>query len=335
MKKIIGLLLCSPLLFLACQSEDTVSPALTGDFELASAMVTIDNNSDLQQKISGFANSFDKKGINARTEQDLVEFIRSINSSIEAYGIQLEKAEFYSSDGAGQTVFFSDRGNKQLTSDYVPNDPRNAVPGTAIPYLIDGTQAVTTSGLNTIDPINTVMDTWANVTCSDGLDITNLGLVPFDAGFVQYLVGFGGVNGYFPGIILHAGVLPPVFFNAISPGGGSNILGVCFTFTWVDDINQDGTPDVAIKEIYYNDAFNWQDVVATGSGVDFQTVDLHEVGHGLSQAHFGAVSRTDANGKVHFSPRALMNAGYSGVNRVVEKTDEAGHCSNWANWPNN
>ena len=335
MKKILALLICSPLFFLSCQNEDVVTTPLADDLDQTVAITQIDFSPQVKEQIANFKQKLTKDNALARTDEELVEYISSINASLADYGVQLEKAEFYSADGAGQTVFFSDRGNKQLVSDYVPNDPRNAVPGTAVPYLIDGTQAVTTSGLNTIDPINTVMSTWSSVTCSDGLEITDLGLVPFDAGFVQFLVGFGGVNGFFPGIILHAGVLPPVFFNAIAPGGGSNILGVCFTFTWIEDINEDGTPDVAIKEIYYNDAFNWQDVVATGSGVDFETVALHEVGHGLSQAHFGKVSRTEANGKIHFSPRALMNAGYSGVNRVVEKTDEAGHCSNWANWPNN
>ena len=55
---------------------------------------------------------------------------------------------------------------------------------------------------------------------------------------------------------------------------------------------------------------------------------------GLSQAHFGKLFRTDANGKLHFTPRAVMNAGYTGIQQQIGKTDNAGHCSNWANWPN-
>ncbi|MEJ2005407.1 MAG: hypothetical protein P8X57_10670 [Cyclobacteriaceae bacterium] len=334
MKRIISLLLCSPLLFLACQTDE-VSPSITPDKDLTIAMTAVDFDSEMTAKINAFRNSISKNGVLARSEQDLVAYFSSINESLIDYGIQLEKVEYYAMDEAGRTLFFSDRGNKQLNSDYVPNDPRNLVPGTSIPYYVDGTELVTTSGLNTLAPINDVMSTWESVTCSDGLEFLNAGTSGSDIGFVQSLVGFGGLAGFFPGVIVHAGVLSPAFFNAIAPGGGTNILGVCFTFVWEEDINQDGTPDVAIKELYYNDAFNWQDVVATGSGVDFQTVALHEVGHALSQAHFGAVSRTDKNGKLHFSPRALMNAGYSGVNRVVEKTDEAGHCSNWANWPIN
>ncbi len=62
---------------------------------------------------------------------------------------------------------------------------------------------------------------------------------------------------------------------------------------------------------------------------------LHEAGHGLSQAHFGKAFRSGGNGKLHFSPRAVMNATYSGVQTSIDQTDNAGHCSNWASWPNN
>jgi hypothetical protein len=266
--------------------------------------------------------------------------VKEINELLLPYGVQLEKMEYYSFNEAGRVVFFSDRGNKQLNSDYVANDPRNigsqiGLPANAVPYIIDGTQATTSSGFNTINALNTVMGTWDSVKCSDGLTLPSLGISNSDLGFISNIFfGFGGSNGFFPGAILHAGVLPKGFFDLIAPGGGNGILGVCFTLTWIEDINQDGTPDVALKEIYYNDNFNWQDTVTAGFGVDFETVALHETGHALSQAHFGEVSGTLANGKIHFSPRALMNAGYSGVNRVVEKTDKAGHCSNWGAWPN-
>ena len=275
------------------------------------------------------------KGLSSKNGADLQAQASQFNEMLLPYGIQLEKMEYYTADGAGNTVFFSDTGNKQLGSDYVPNDPRNALPGTAVPYLIDGTQLTTASGLNTLSPLNTVRETWRNITCSSGLELLDLGVTPTDVGYVSNIFGFGGTPGFFPGIIVQAGMLPGAFFDAIAPGGGSFILGVTFTATWLEDINNDGKGDVAIKEVYYNDGFDWQDRVATGSGIDFETVALHETGHALSQAHFGKVSRTESNGKFHFSPRAVMNAGYSGTNRVIEKTDEAGHCSNWGNWPNN
>ena len=61
---------------------------------------------------------------------------------------------------------------------------------------------------------------------------------------------------------------------------------------------------------------------------------MHEVGHGLSQGHFGKAFVTK-KGDIKFAPAALMNAGYSVANRQVGETDLAGHCSNWGDWPNN
>lgn len=263
----------------------------------------------------------------------------AINAALADHGIELEKVEYLTENAAGNTVFFSDRGKKQLTSDYVPNDPRNNN-GTDVPYIIDGTQLGTSSGLSpaqTFNAMTNVMNTWDAVTCSDGLNIPNLGTAPFDVGYVSNILGFGGTTGFFPGIIVHAGVLPGAFFDLLSPGGANSILGVTFTLTYIEDLDEDGRGDVAIKEIYYNDNFNWvdnpNDDIFT-SGIDFETVALHETGHALSQQHFGKVHRTDANGKIHFSPAAVMNAGYTSANRNIAKTDKAGHCSNWGQWPN-
>src|SRR5690606_30507576 len=95
------------------------------------------------------------------------------------------------------------------------------------------------------------------------------------------------------------------------------------------DTNNDGRTDAAWREIYYNDAFLWRD----GSTDAVDTIALHEAGHGLSHAHFGQASVTNANGKLHPAPRAVMNAAYSGVQTNISGTDNGGHCSNWGSWP--
>ena len=132
--------------------------------------------------------------------------------------------------------------------------------------------------------------------------------------------------------------MPAEFFDAIAPPNGSEfILGVTFTFIWVYsngdpvDTDKNGKADVYTREIYYNDAFPWAD----GDHYDVETIALHEAGHGLSQGHFGKLFKTEKNGKYHFAPRAVMNAGYTGIQTSINKTDKAGHCSNWAQWPNN
>ena len=71
------------------------------------------------------------------------------------------------------------------------------------------------------------------------------------------------------------------------------------------------------------------------ANVNVETVALHEAGHGLSQGHFGKGFVTSSNGKLHFSPRAVMNAAYNGVQQDIDQTDNAGHCSIWGQWPNN
>ena len=124
---------------------------------------------------------------------------------------------------------------------------------------------------------------------------------------------------------------------------GPNVLGVTITFVFIDvsqlpnivftDIDGNGKLDTAFREIYYADGFTWFDDGV--SNIDVETVALHEAGHGLSQAHFGKLFSTDKNGKFHFAPQAVMNAGYTGPQRSLLGTDNGGHCSIWGSWPNN
>lgn len=62
---------------------------------------------------------------------------------------------------------------------------------------------------------------------------------------------------------------------------------------------------------------------------------LHEAGHGLSQDPFGTAIVNSSNGKLHFAPRAVMNTAYSGVQQTIDQAENGGHCSIWAQWPNN
>ena len=41
-----------------------------------------------------------------------------------------------------------------------------------------------------------------------------------------------------------------------------------------------------------------------------------------------------SNGRLHFAPRAVMNAAYGGVLQELTGSDIGGHCSLWAAWPN-
>lgn len=216
----------------------------------------------------------------------------------------------------GAEVVFEDRGNKRLPIQWVPGDPRR-LGRTDIGYAYDQlgiignytTPNVTAS--ETFAAIDRAIATWEDETCSSGLTIP-LGT------FVEWL--------FFESDVLHQGYFP------LGPG----VLGVTSIFVFVDadgptDIDSDGNLDYAFAVITYNSQFPW----AIDGNIDVETVALHEMGHGLAQAHFGKAFITTANNRVHFSPRSVMNAGYSGVQQSLTGTDRAGHCGMYGSWPNN
>ena len=262
-------------------------------------------------------------------------FAAQANAELTSAGAnyRAEYAEYLTSDSsgeAGQVVFFNNRGNKQLLAHFVPGDPRRGG-RTNITYTIDQVEGATNDGLTnaqTAAAIDRAMATWDAQTCSD-LAITKVPNPGGDIGVVEFLNGLGG-SPFFFADLTHAGWLPPGIL-------GSNVIAATFTFVFINpdgsptDIDNNGLADVAFREILYNDAFNW----AINANIDVETVALHEAGHGISQGHFGAAFGTDANGKIHFSPRAVMNAAYSGVQQNLAGTDRGGHCSIWGSWPNN
>ena len=238
------------------------------------------------------------------------------------------------SDEIGRTIFFSDRGNKQLAGDFVPALSLDGSPD--ISYYVDASRPSKDLSVELSTPaIQRAMATWDEITCSE-LGMTE---VPYSkknkTGFISDLFGFGGSAEYVADVT-HCGWLQGDFFDILAPGGSEFILGVTFTIVFTDDAgnlvdtDNNGKYDVAWREIYYNDNFMWND----GATYDIETIALHEAGHGLSQAHFGEAFLSGGNFKLHFNPRAVMNAAYSGVQTEILQSDNAGHCSNWAEWPN-
>ena len=241
--------------------------------------------------------------------------------------------EYYTAeDQIGRTVFFSDVGNKQNPLfDFVPGDPRRipwsgAGPGDDITWTSDLTDGNATVGLGpTQTAIGNAMATWQGVKCSN-IPLTAVS-APGDVGFVEAILTGGASGSFVPAAdVVHAGfgtivdvILPPP------------IIAAAFTIFFLTDIDNNGKLDMAWREIYYTFNFPWG--INTNFPIDVETVALHESGHGLSQAHYGTLFRTDKNGKFHFSPRAVMNAGYTGQQQSLAGTDDAGHCSNWASWP--
>ena len=232
------------------------------------------------------------------------------NLAAEGASYRISQAEWLGADNAGSEVFFNNRGNKRLTADFIPGDPRRGG-RTNITYWVRPVGFAPT-GLTSADvtgAISRAMTTWDNVNCST-LPITqvpNRVILATD--------------------IIHEG------FAGLPPG----VLGVTFTSIFIDgpggpptDLDNNGLADVALRQIFYASGSPWH----IGATFDLETVALHEAGHGLSQDHFGKAFLTESNDQIHFAPRAVMNAAYSGIQQTIGETDNAGHCANWANWPN-
>ncbi|TFG94749.1 MAG: hypothetical protein E4H13_14415 [Calditrichales bacterium] len=242
------------------------------------------------------------------------------------------------SEKVGRTVYFKNVGNKKLTAHWVPGDP-NRDGRTNITWLVDQVDG-TPTGVTVEDAnlaIDRAMTTWQNAATSS-LPLEQIPDSGMDWGYVQNILEMGGIGGWLADIT-HAGWLPRAYFDAIAPpDGGDYILGVTHTLIWTEngiptDMDNNGKMDVAFREIYYNNNFSWG-IDSNYPDMDVESIVLHETGHGLSQAHFGTLFRS-GNGKLHFSPQSVMNAGFIGIpGQELTGTDLAGHSSIWASWPN-
>jgi hypothetical protein len=285
-----------------------------------------------------------KRGAVQSKSRTVYDWVESANLQLEAMGenVRIDRAEYitWTDTGfVGQTIYFNNR-TKQLDFHWVPGDPRPGRDGrldiTWVSDMVDGT-ANGVDMANTQAAIGRAMNTWDKQVCSD-VELTKVMDWGLDLGFIQFLLGMGGVPGWLADIT-QAGFLPGAFFEiSLEPGASDAVIGVTFTFRWTDendeftDIDNNGKLDVAFREIYYNNEFQWG--IDTSLPVDVETIVLHETGHGLSLGHFGKLFQTNHNEKFHFAPLALMNAGYTGIRQDLLGTDTGAFCSVWGSWPN-
>lgn len=266
--------------------------------------------------------------------------------------VRIDKAEIQvTADGvdAAQTLIANNRTH-QIESQFVERDPRRG--GFAdISYLVDqsdgaalafanptGNAIVVLPNTTTEPVIDAAMARWQNQPACPGPAVTKIADDGSDPDLVDGLVaGNPALIGTPRADVTHAGWLPPAFFNAIAPpNGAASILGVTFTFIFVDDdgnptdLDHNGRSDTAFREIYYNLGFGWSEGSSRPRGIDIASVSTHESGHAFGLGHFGKVF-LDNNGVLKFAPRAVMNAVYASPFADLVGTDNASFCSIWAN----
>jgi hypothetical protein len=278
------------------------------------------------------------QALSAIDENEVKAVLNTMNDQLAATGenFRVEVVEFSTFDEIGPTVYANNREH-QLDSHWVPYDP-NRWGVRDIYWAIDNVdQTGDVPWADATAAIGRAMNTWNTVPCAN-IPLVQVNDYGIDLGYVQWLVGMGGVPGWLADIT-HAGWLPKIFFDIIGgPGGGNSILGATFTFIWIDsngdptDMDGNGKQDVAFREVYYNDNFNWGIDIRY---FDIETVVAHEVGHGVSLGHFGKIFRDAGNRHLQFAPRALMNAIYYDILHGILGTDNGSFCSVWASWPNN
>jgi hypothetical protein len=252
------------------------------------------------------------------------------------------------SDGwQGATTLIANNRTHTLSSAFVPSDLRRG--GLAdISYLVDqsdGSALSRTSAGATITLPNSVTEPEIDVSMLRWQDQPSC-----NAPTVVKIADSGADPDLIDGIIFknpaligtpfadvtHAGWLPRAFFDALAPNGSASILGITFTFIFVDaegnptDVDRDRRADAAFREIYYNRRFGWTANGAFAGDVDIQSVATHESGHAYGLGHFGKVF-IDDNDVIKFAPRAVMNAVYISPFRDLVGTDNSSFCQLWAN----
>jgi len=316
------------LLFAGCRDTDSTAPARMLRPQgpaLSVSAVTGTYSPELDQI---------RQGLLARGIKDVELASAEISVAADSAGWQ------------GATTLIANDRTLTLSSAFVPRDPRRG--GSAnISYIVDESNEFAVSRTAALVPflltktqlepeIDASMLRWQNQPTCGAPAVTKVAYTGIDPDLIDGIVlGDASRIGTPLADITQAGWLSRTFFDRLAPNGSSFILGVTFTFVFVNngvptDIDHDGRADVAFREIYYNQRFFWTTDPTFQRAIDIQSVATHESGHAFGLGHFGLVFE-DNKGVIHFAPRAVMNAVYVSSFRNLAGTDDASFCQLWAN----
>jgi hypothetical protein len=223
-----------------------------------------------------------------------------------------------------------------LGQHFVPNDPRNGgdlkITYNSNPGLNVANGSIPTDGISDI-----AYQKWENNNFCGSLAGTSIERETNNGVFNSALLSFGGQPGNPFSDVNIVGHIPEFVFTDIF-GFPPNVLGVAFSFVWLDEngeptnIDNDDFNDTAFVEIWYNDDFTWTtNTRRNPNAIDLASIITHEQGHSLGLDHFGLLLNN--NGNLRNIPVAVMNAIYiGGSNSRLRSSDKAGYCSNYSDW---
>ena len=274
------------------------------------------------------------------------EYLAGVNRQAAAKGVTVARAERLVTSDAPATatlvVFANDRQLK-LDSRWVSRDTRRLAKDGTLSYAVFSPLAQATVGGPAEPAFDASFATWNAVGCSN-IAVNKVALPP---GRLPSFI----LTGLFPPADINdVGFVPGSFFDAVFGAGASQFtIGVTITYTFIEigpggqpvldangnpiptDIDGDGRSDTAFKEVWFNDALAYSTTGASNR-VDIESAALHEHGHALELGHFGRIAGDLKTGKLHVSPRAVMNAILIAPQRTPLGSDNAALCGNFSNW---
>jgi hypothetical protein len=295
--------------------------------------------------------------------------IAEINAALASTNskVRLAKAELLVSstwNHANATVLFANDRARGTGAEWVKGDPnRGGNLGVTYqvasqlgsrPIVINSDRATASlASFALLDQqIEEAMSAWRGQKCS-AAPITRVAIpANTDPNFVDQFFSGQPTSGNYvqTADIVQGGWKSAQFFRNIGqffyndPSVGNNIIGITFTFDYIDengqptDLDRNHKEDIGLAEIYYNNNFVWDNSALVDLRVvDFYSIITHETGHSLGLGHFGKVfvtTKDAADGitlsEIKYAPYAIMNAVYVAGRNELAGTDNSSYCSLWS-----
>lgn len=315
-----------------------------GEQELKETAPSLANQEQLKVTFPEVLNSKKRSGT-GRVETQIAETLNASLFASTPYKVSEVHVCTLAGANASTTVETVDQQfESTLPSRWVPGDTRRNWNGDNdlkdIDWLSFTPFAISNGTFNTSPIYQAMYNKWE----TEGFCKTvNIDQTPYDLtmGNPSIILSIGGLPPAEEPLadIAVIGFLPASIFNSIF--GSPNVLGVAFSFVFIDPATGEptkttrGKEDKAFTEVWFNNGFTWSNGAAPGK-IDLESVILHEFGHTLNLGHFGILQSFTTNGvtKYVYQPVNTMNALYIGEPRnFLGPNDKGNFCEAWGSWP--